>query len=331
MNTISNRFSFSRFAAVLKCDLMENWMRYIGVFCILFFANLAYQLVDIKDVVELSMLRSIPVGEYMKQLAIDCVPLFYGVLSLSLMCAASDMTAVPFKSKGRAMNYLMMSATKLEKFLSRVFINVVMVLVMAYVALFLADLARMLYVAIFKIEGFYGFTLPRMWSGIGEILSACYRSGSENWDVVEGGIVRVVGTSPLSGSLAVVLFVLSIIYVHSLYLLGGCFWRKAAIVKTIFVMLVVILALGYGLYLFVEYSPVIIEKVGKLEIDLPFIDIDTLQHARVFWYTVGIVISLAFITLNWWLSFRFFSRKQMVASQHRFGGKHLHQLFLSRK
>ena len=104
MNTINNKFSFSRFAAVLKCDLMENWVRYVGVFAILFFANLAYQLVDIKDVVELSMFRGVPTEEYMGRLASDCVPFFYGVLALALMCAAADMTAVPFKTKGRAMN-----------------------------------------------------------------------------------------------------------------------------------------------------------------------------------------------------------------------------------
>ena len=186
---MNNRFSFSRFGAVLKCDLMENWVRYIGVFAILFFANLAYQLADIKDVVELSMLRGIP-AEYMKQLAIDCVPFFYGVLTLALMCAAADMTAVPFRTKGRAMSYLMMPATKLEKFLSRVFINVVMVIVMAYVALFLADLARILYVAISDIEGFYGFTVPTVWSELFEPLRDAYKNGGVGYAIVDGEMVR---------------------------------------------------------------------------------------------------------------------------------------------
>ena len=324
MNTINNRFSFSRFAAVLKCDLMENWLRYVGVFCILFFANLAYQLVDIKDVVELSTLRAIPVEEYMKQLAVDCLPLFYGVLSLSLMCAASDMTAVPFKSKGRAMNYLMMPATNLEKFLSRVFINVVMVLVMAYVALFLADLARMLYVAIFDIEGFYGFTIPCMWSEIGETFSSFYRTGGEVWGPTADGTVRVIGFRAYYGVVNVTAMVAFFLFVHSLFILGGCFWRKAAIIKIWITQLVVTFAV---VWVFVKIEPYVLPWLGDVLTSL----FETEQKAGMTLLSIAIPVLLALIVLNWWLSYRLFSRKQAVAPQHRFGGKHLHQLLPSRK
>ena len=224
MNTINNKFSFSRFAAVLKCDLMENWVRHVGVFAILFFANLAFQLVDIKDVVELSMLRGIP-AEYMKQLAIDCVPFFYGVLTLALMCAAADMTAVPFRTKGRGMNYLMMPATKLEKFLSRAFINIVLVIVMAYVALFLADLVRMLCVPFFEADGFYGFTVHQIFVNLFDPFKAVFENGSTNALIVNGEIVTPVWSFGMC-FMAVVCIVLSGLWSHSVFLLGGCIWRK---------------------------------------------------------------------------------------------------------
>ena len=161
MNTINNTFSFSRFGAVLKRDLVENRKRYLVVFFIMFAAFLVYQLKDMKDIIELGQLRAYESAEYMARLATDCLPFFYGVLVLALICAAADMTGVPLRSKTISTNYLMMPASNIEKFLSRALINTVVVIVMAYVALFCADLVRMLCVPLFDVEYFYGFTVPR--------------------------------------------------------------------------------------------------------------------------------------------------------------------------
>lgn len=327
MNTINNKFGFARFAAVLKCDLMENWVRYIGVFAILFFANLAYQLVDIKDVVELSMLRGVPTEEYMGRLASDCVPFFYGVLALALMCAAADMTAVPFKTKGRAMNYLMMPATKLEKFLSRAFINVVMVIVMAYVALFLADLARILYVAISDIEGFYGFTVPTVWSELYEPLREVYKNGAVGYAIVDGEIIRPEWGMGMA-IMAVATLVLSVFYFHSIILLGGCIWRKGALLKTIFVgFMIAFLIVWVIANIMPSIEPWFVEVIEPWA-ERTFVSETVFVR---FIFSIAIPLYLVLISLHWWLSFRLFSRKQAVAPQHRFGGKHLQQLFSSRK
>ena len=321
MNTINNKFSFSRFAAVLKCDLMENWVRYIGVFAILFFANLAYQLADIKDVVELSMLRGIP-AEYMKQLAIDCVPFFYGVLTLALMCAAADMTAVPFKTKGRGMNYLMMPATNMEKFLSRVFINVVMVIVMAYVALFLADLARILYVAISDIEGLYGFTVPTVWNELFEPLREVYKNGAVGYAIVDGEIIRPEWGMGMA-IMAVATLVLSVLYFHSIILLGGCIWRKGALLKTLFVgFMIAMLFLWMIAHIMPSLEPWFVEVIEPWA-ERTFVSETVFVR---FIFSIAIPLYLVLISLHWWLSYRLFSRKQAVAPQHRFGGKHLQQL-----
>lgn len=326
MNTINNKFSFSRFGAVLKCDLMENWVRYVGVFAILFFANLAYQLVDIKDVVELSMLRGVPTEEYMGRLASDCVPFFYGVLALALMCAAADMTAVPFKTKGRGMNYLMMPATKLEKFLSRVFINVVMVIVMAYVALFLADLARMLYVAISDIEGFYGFTVPTVWNELFELLRDTYKSGAVGYAIVNGEIIRPEWGMGMA-IMAVATLVLSAFYAHSILLLGGCIWRRGALLKTIASALVIsILVLWIIAHIIPSLEPWFVDVVEPWA-ERTFVSETVFVR---FIFSIAIPLYLVLISLHWWLSFRLFSRKQAVAPQHRFGGKHHLQQLLSR-
>ena len=312
MNTINNKFSFARFTAVLKCDLMENWLRYVCVFAILFFANLAYQLVDIKDVMELSTLRALPVEEYMKQLAIDCVPLFYGVLSLSLMCAAADMTTVPFKTKGRALNYLMIPATKLEKFLSRAFINVVLVLMMAYVALFLADLARLLYVGIFDIEGFYGFTLPKVFVSGSDPFVEIYKSAGQEWGTVEG-LREIVSFNPTRGFIAASWLGVLVLLLHSLFILGGCIWRKAAIIKTLATGLAIIFI---TVWLVEEFN------LGHLFTE------DWLKWYFSSYISRVLTYSLLLLPIfNWWLSYRLFSRKQMISRTHLFGSKHPHHLF----
>ncbi|MBR5847777.1 MAG: hypothetical protein IKY72_08310 [Bacteroidaceae bacterium] len=322
MNTINNKFSFARFAAVLKCDLMENWVRYVGVFAILFFANLAYQLTDIKDVVELSTLRALPVEEYMRQLAIDCVPLFYGVLSLSLMCAAADMTTVPFRTKGHATNYLMMPATNMEKFLSRVFINVVMVIVMAYVALFLADLARMLYVAISDIEGFYGFTVPTVWNELFEPLREAYKNGGVGYVIVDNEIVRPEWEMSMA-IMAVATLVLSMFYVHSIIFLGGCIWRKGALLKTIFMVFMIA-------FLIIWVIAQIIPSEEWIEIVFyPWVE-SVAESEKEFMRFVFLITNVVFATftiLHWWLSYRLFSRKQMIPRMHLFGSNHPHHFF----
>ena len=322
MNTINNKFSFARFAAVLKCDLMENWVRYVGVFAILFFANLAYQLTDIKDVVELSTLRALPVEEYMRQLAIDCVPLFYGVLSLSLMCAAADMTTVPFRTKGHATNYLMMPATNMEKFLSRVFINVVMVIVMAYVALFLADLARMLYVAISDIEGFYGFTVPTVWNELFGPLREAYKNGGVGYVIVDNEIVRPEWEMSMA-IMAVATLVLSMFYVHSIIFLGGCIWRKGALLKTIFMVFMIA-------FLIIWVIAQIIPSEEWIEIVFyPWVE-SVAESEKEFMRFVFLITNVVFATftiLHWWLSYRLFSRKQMIPRMHLFGSNHPHHFF----
>ena len=323
MNTINNKFSFARLGAVLKCDLMENWVRYVGVFAILFFANLAFQLVDIKDVVELSMLRGVPTEEYMGRLASDCVPFFYGVLALALMCAAADMTAVPFKTKGRGMNYLMMPATKLEKFLSRVFINVVMVLVMAYVALFLADLARMPYGAISDIEGFYGFTVSTVWSELIETFSYVYENGGVGFVIVNGVELRPDWEMSM-GVMAVVTLVLSVFYIHSILLLGGCIWRKGAFLKTIASVLVIsFLVLWMIAHVMPSLQPWFVDVVEPWA-ERTFVSQKAFNRLI---FSIAIPLYLVLISLHWWLSYRLFSRKQMISRTHLFGSKHPHHLF----
>ena len=327
MNTINNKFSFSRFTAVLKCDLVEHRWRYISVFFIMFVAFLGCQLMHINEIIEWSYLRSVPSNQFMPRLAENCTAFFYVVSLFALICAAADMSSVPFNTKGRALNYLMMPATKLEKFLSRAFINIVLVIVMAYVALFLADLVRMLCVPFFEADGFYGFTVHQIFVNLFDPFKAVFENGSTNALIVNGEIVTPVWSFGMC-FMAVVCIVLSGLLSHSIFLLGGCIWRKGALVKTVASALVISLLF---LWLLVNIAPSIdLWAENRL---FPWLEqrFETEEDILRVGFPIVAFLNLVFTTFNWWLSFRLFSRKQAVAPQHRFGGKHLQQLFSSRK
>ena len=324
MNTINNKFSFARLGAVLKCDLVEHRWSNIAAFFILFAAFLASQLANMNSIIGTGLRHSIQPDQYMPSLAANFVPFFYGVLSLALMCAAADMCGVPLKTKGRGLNYLMMPATNMEKFVARALVNTILLIVMAFAALLLADLVRMLFVPLFEVKEFYGFTLPRILAEFGETFSSAYRTGGEVWGPTVDGTVRVIGFSAYYGAVNVTTMVAAFLFAHSLFILGGCIWRKAAIIKIWITQIVVTSAV---VWIFVKLEPYVLPWLGDVLTSL----FETEQHAGMTLMSIAIPVLLALTALNWWLGYRLFSRKQVVAPQHHRGGKHLHQLFPSRK
>ena len=324
MNTINNKFSFARLGAVLKCDLVEHRWSNIAAFFILFAAFLASQLANMNSIIGTGLRHSIQPDQYMPSLAANFVPFFYGVLSLTLMCAAADMCGVPLKTKGRGLNYLMMPATNMEKFVARALVNTILLIVMAFVALLLADLVRMLFVPLFEVKEFYGFTLPRILVALGNPFSAAYSAGGEVWGPTVDGTVRVIGFSAYYGAVNVTAMVAAFLFAHSLFILGGCIWRKAAIIKIWITQIVVTSAV---VWIFVKLEPYVLPWLGDVLTSL----FETEQQAGMTLMSIAIPVLLALTVLNWWLGYRLFSRKQVVAPQHHRGGKHLHQLFPSRK
>lgn len=324
MNTINNKFSFARLGAVLKCDFVEHRWSNIAAFFILFAAFLASQLSNMNSIIGTGLRHSIQPDQYMPSLAANFVPFFYGVLSLALMCAAADMCGVPLKTKGRGLNYLMMPATNMEKFVARALVNTILLIVMAFAALLLADLVRMLFVPLFEVKEFYGFTLPRILVALGNPFSAAYSAGGEVWGPTVDGTVRVIGFSAYYGVVNVTAMVAAFLFAHSLFILGGCIWRKAAIIKIWITQIVVTSAV---VWIFVKLEPYVLPWLGDVLTSL----FETEQQAGMTLMSIAIPVLLALTALNWWLGYRLFSRKQVVAPQHHRGGKHLHQLFPSRK
>ena len=321
---MNNKFSFSRFAAVLKCDLMEHRWRYISAFFIMFVALSGFQLAQVNDyLLHSSRIEGIDFfNNY-----IDTVTIFfYFVLALALCCSASEIS-IAMKTKEKAMNYLMMPATNFEKFLSRVSIAIVGVFIMALVALILSDVVRILFLPIFDSEHvaeYCRFTFPQVISNLGAPFKAVFENGSTTNAVIVNDEVLTPVWSFGMCFMAVVCIVLSGLWSHSVFLLGGCIWRKGALLKTIASAMIISLLV---LWLLVNIAPSIdVWAENRLA---PWLEqrFETEEDLLRVGFPIVAFLNLAFVVFNWWLAYRLFSRKQMIPRTHLFGSNHPHHLF----
>ena len=321
---MSNTFSFSRFGKVLKRDLVENRKRYLTALFIFFVVLLGFQLAQVNDyLLHSSRIEGIDFfNNY-----IDTVTIFfYFVLALALCCSASEIS-IAMKTKEKAMNYLMMPATNLEKFLSRVSIAIVGVFIMALVALILSDVVRILFLPIFDSEHvaeYCRFTFPQVISNLGDPFKAVFENGSTTNAVIVNDEVLTPVWSFGMCFMAVVCIVLSGLWSHSLFLLGGCIWRKGALLKTIASAMIISLLV---LWLLVNIAPSIdVWAENRLA---PWLEqrFETEEDLLRVGFPIVAFLNLAFVVFNWWLAYRLFSRKQMIPRTHLFGSKHPHLFF----
>ena len=320
---MNNLFSFSRFGAVLKCDLVEHRWRYISAFFIMLVALSGFQLAQAADYLQFS--KMIEGVDIYRNFTDTVTAFFFSVLALALCCAASEISLV-MKTKEKAINYLMLPATNLEKFLSRVLIAIVAVFIMAFVALFLSDVMRMLILPAFDDEyvgELYRFTFPQVISNLGDPFFAIYEEGGIVWGDKDG-LYTIIRFYHYLGYMAVAFLTLTILVIHSFFVLGGCIWRKGAVVKTLLVGLVVTLL---GVWLLVKLSPILLEC--ECFNKLPELWFETGHYVMKMLVLIANVVFLGITIFNWWLAYRFFSRKQMIPRTHLFGSNHPH-LFLKK-
>ena len=321
---MSNTFSFSRFGKVLKRDLVENRKRYLTALFIFFVVLLGFQLAQVNDY----LLHSSRIeGFDFFNNYIDTVTIFfYFVLALALCCSASEIS-IAMKTKEKAMNYLMMPATNLEKFLSRVSIAIVGVFIMALVALILSDVVRILFLPIFDSEHvaeYCRFTFPQVISNLGDPFKAVFENGSTTNAVIVNDEVLTPVWSFGMCFMAVVCIVLSGLWSHSVFLLGGCIWRKGALLKTIASAMIISLLV---LWLLVNIAPSIdVWAENRLA---PWLEqrFETEEDLLRVGFPIVAFLNLAFVVFSWWLAYRLFSRKQMISRTHLFGSKHPHHFF----
>ena len=273
-------FSFSRLALVMKRDWMENWKTNLYRFLGPYAGFLLVMWVS-------GMNESNGFNSFADTISVAffCVLFFGGSFTASYILESMN-------TQQKRTSYLMLPATMLEKFLSRFLYVTAGFVIMTTLALLLAEATRFLLMPLFGwAAAFKQSVLPYVWQTVMDVRTFNF-NGS-------GTLVSISGW-------------LFLIWMHSFFLLGGCRWYKHAFWKTLGCMMLVNLLF----VIFLSYC-------------IPSLNEDTMlaigewcqQHLS--WVTPEGLASFAIgvlsllIALNWWLSYKLFTRSQVIQPKFR--------------
>ena len=269
---ISNTFSFARLMMVMKRDLVENWRNNLHNLLSIYGAFLISALmsyVTISDKTDSSIYFAYRLGFF---IAVGFITFF--VLHIN---AAHIMDVM--NTKERRMAYLMLPATKAEKFVSRAIHVTLGTVVMIIVTLFLAEITRlMLFPLIGAPEVLQHFCL----FDFHEIFfDKFYWSELDVTELEKFKNVAILNS--ISWFLAS----------HSAFILGGTYFYKRPVVKTFGTII-----LGFTVLSFI------------LSLWNPFHALPIVKFEVAIW--TSCFIALAIVITNWALSYYLFTRSQVT-------------------
>ena len=278
MNT-NRYFSFSRLGLVMKRDLMENWKTNLYRLLGPYAGFLLVMWFSSMNMTNFSEFSDIVSGAFFSVL------FFGGSFTASYVLETMN-------TQQKRTSYLMLPATSFEKFLARFLYVTIGFVVLSTVALLLAEVTRFLLLPLFDLpETFKQSTLPRVWQTIMNV---------RTFDFNGSGVMEsVVGW-------------LFLIWIHSFFLLGGCRWYKIAFWKTLGLIILVNFFL-----IFVMVS--LVESMNESVMEEILLWCET----NFSWVTITgilsffIVVLVLLILLNWWLSYRCFTRSQVIKPKFR--------------
>lgn len=291
----NNFFSFPRIAMVMKREIMENWKtnlyRLIGIYA-------AFTLVMILNMLK-SGSNSNPQMAF-QQYSTTVMGMFIFIIGIaSLTYAANIMENMITKEKRIA--FLMLPATMVEKFVARFLIVTVGLVVAVVVAASLAEITRYLVLPLFNVpETFHQSVLY-------QVLSMASLDGEQAYRGSGYGL-----NMPYQNWLGEMCGWAFLIWSHSLYILGGSYWYKKPFFKTLGALILISILCSV-------LSVHIISWVGNdgmrsfaewLEANFQWMTLNKLL-------SLGVAFFSAFTMFNWWLSYRLFTRSQVIKPKFR--------------
>ena len=288
-------FSFPRIAMVMKREIMENWKtnlyRLIGIYA-------AFALVMV-----LTMSKQVTYSDSQMAFQHYCSNImgtFVFIIGIaSIAYAANIMENMITKEKRIA--FLMLPATMIEKFVARFLIVTVGLAAAVFVAASLAEITRYLLLPLFNVpETFHQSVLYNLLSMASVDGEQIYRGSGyamnmpyQNW------LGELCGWAFL-------------VWSHSLYILGGSYWYKKPFFKTLGTLMLISI-------LFSVLSVHILSWIGDdnmrsfsewLETNFQWMTLNKLL-------SLGVAFFSAFTMFNWWLSYRLFTRSQVIKPKFR--------------
>ena len=260
----SKSFSFSRVGWLLKRDFAENWKYNLNVILAMSLAFLLPYLYNME-------MHNAPwfgfddgsLESYINGYTVG----FVMIISFALDYFASQIMR-NMRTKEQRLSYLMLPATSLEKFVSRALYVTLGIFMMLLLASLLSEVVHYLLVPLFELPEHKQVCIwPRVWMDIFSDINP--------------------------------LVLMHTLFTHSLYILGGSYFRKHPFIKTCGLMLLVNIVIGY--IAIQTYHPELIERNGSW------------LHVHKEAVSWGVkIFTLCWVALNWWLSYKLFTRQQVV-------------------
>ncbi|KIO43849.1 MULTISPECIES: hypothetical protein [Sanguibacteroides] len=289
----NNFFSLSRIVMVMKREIIENWKtnvyRLIGLYAA-FALTLIFAMIKANNEP-----RWLDNPEWaVEHFCLSRMIAFMIIAGIaSFIYAANIMENM--KTKEKRISFLMLPATMFEKFIVRFLYVTVGLFVAILLTVSLAEITRLLLLPLFNVPAtLHQTVLPKIFSMFidmicmsGKNSSVIYGSGISNWGLVSACIWT------------------SVIWHHSLFILGGNYWYKKPFLKTLGTLWGIMFLLGFIASI----------AIGRQD---PENTSALLYSGEATWATVkniltaGVTFFSLFTIFNWWLSYKLFTRSQII-------------------
>lgn len=281
-------FSMTRVQHIMRRDLIENWKSnlygLLGIFAACFFPMLSF-LWSAERWTE----EGYPEVYSFERFCGNMLGIIGMVVSVAMIYYASRIMKC-MDNKEKRISYLLLPATKLEKFFSRALFVTVGTALMILVALLALELTHYLLLPLFDLPAVYSQPM------LVEVFSMRWAHAS----------VDATGEPVYSWWLMQLLVWIFCLWNHSLFILGGSFWYKHPFLKTIGACLAVTI-LGGILFANLAEGGFLVRFSDWMQEHYQ----DTPQTVNGL-LTIISVVFLLFTVFNWWLSYRLFTRSEVV-------------------
>lgn len=281
-------FSMTRVQYIMRRDLIENWKSnlygLLGIFAACFFPMLGF-LWSAERWTE----EGYPEVYSFERFCGNMLGIIGMVVSVAMIYYASRIMKC-MDNKEKRISYLLLPATELEKFFSRALSVTVGTALMILVALLALELTHYLLLPLFDLPAVYSQPM------LVEVFSMKWAHAS----------VDATGEPVYSWWLMQLLVWIFCSWNHSLFILGGSFWYKHPFLKTIGACLAVTI-LGGILFANLAEGGFLVRFSDWMQEHYQ----DTPQTVNGL-LTIISVVFLLFTVFNWWLSYRLFTRSEVV-------------------
>ena len=307
MNT-NRYFNFSRLTLVMKRDLMENWKTNLYTFLGLFLVFLGVYLFQMYDYIDYDGVPN--AFQTVERYISHHTGAFSVITSCLLFYFASD-SMRNMRNREQRLAYLMLPATKLEKFISRGLYVTLGMFVMILLASLLAEAVHWAFMPFFDNlpDKFKICVWPEVWEEIWETITPFQTKKVIYGPLDYNNLPETLPWVEKSMFIEIMLAYLVALWFHSLYILGGSYFGKYAFFKTTGTLILIGAIVGY-----------ILSNINPKEC---FGWFEEFARMNEHWLTEDVAVGVTgfivfcFIDLNWWLSYKLFTRQQVIKPKFR--------------